>query len=235
MMNVEIWKNKLNSVSSSKKAEILSKFFKTGKGSYGEGDIFIGITVPRNRAISKNFYLLALPEIYEMLKDPVHEYRLAALFALIEKYKKGNTEIQKHIVDLYLANTDKINNWDLVDLSCPQIIGDYVLKNNSCEIIYNLSNSIHLWEQRIAIVSTIRLIRNGKYDTTLKIAEKYLSHKHDLIQKATGWMLREVGKKDEKTLINFLEQYYTIMPRTMLRYAIERLSQEAKSYYMKKK
>lgn len=234
-MNVEIWKNQLNSVSSPEKAKILSRFFKTGKGEYGEGDIFIGITVPQNRSISKSFYSLSLSEISDMLNEPIHEYRLAALLALIEKFKKSNPKIQKEIVGLYLASTGKINNWDLVDLSCPQIIGEYVLKNNLYEIIYDLSNSTHLWEQRISIVSTIRFIRNGKFDTTLKIAGKFLSHDHDLIQKASGWMLREVGKKDEATLTGFLNRYYTMMPRTTLRYAIERLDKEAKSFYMKRK
>lgn len=234
-MNVEIWKNQLNSVASPDKAKILSGFFKTGKGEYGEGDIFIGITVPQNRAISKNFYSLSLPEISEMLNEPVHEYRLAALLALIEKLKKSNSETRKNIVGLYLASTDKINNWDLVDLSCPQIIGEYVLNNDSYEIIYGLSDSSHLWEQRISIVSTIRFIRNGKFDMTLEIAGKFLSHEHDLIQKATGWMLREVGKKDESTLIGFLDRYSAVMPRTTLRYAIERLDKEAKSFYMKRK
>lgn len=233
-MNVAIWKNQLNNVSSAEKAKILSGFFKTGKGQYGEGDIFIGVTVPQNRAISKNFHSLSISEISKMLREPIHEYRLAALLALIEKFKK-NPESQKEIVDLYLANTDKINNWDLVDLSCPQIIGEYVLKNNSYEIIDNLSNSSKLWEQRIAIVSTIRFIRNGKFDMTLKIAGKYLSHEHDLIQKASGWMLREVGKKDEAALTGFLNEYYNIMPRTTLRYAIERLDKEVKSHYMKRK
>jgi 3-methyladenine DNA glycosylase AlkD len=235
MTKIEQWKAELKKAAKPEKIEILSRFFKTGKGEYGEGDIFIGLTVPENRKISVKKFKLNLDEIKEMLASKEHEFRLAALIALIMKYEKAKKEegMKEEIVKFYLENTENINNWDLVDLSCPQIIGDYT-RTHGTETIEKLSESKNLWEQRIAIVSTLKLIRNGEYRPTLKIAEKYLQHPHDLIHKASGWMLREIGKKDRETLREFLEKHAHEMPRTMLRYAIEKMDVKERKMWLDK-
>ena len=168
-----------------------------------------------------------------MLHHEIHEYRLSALLALVHRYKKEKNEIlQQEIVDFYIANSCQCNNWDLVDLSAPYILGNHLLKHPSQSLLNDLSNDSCLWRQRIAIVSTLMLIRHNKYDDTLQLCHKYLSHPHPLIHKATGWMLREVGKKEEQTLLRFLDKHSCEMPRTALRYAIERLSPEKRQYYM---
>lgn len=220
--NVKEWKNKLHEVSSTEKAKILSSFFKTGKGEYGEGDKFIGIPVPKIREVTKKYFHRPLNEIEEMLSSPIHEFRLSALLALVEKYRKASVFEKCEIVDFYLSHLSYINNWDLVDLSAPKILGEYTLNENR-DILYELSNSDVMWEKRIALVSTITHIRKGYFDVAIDLSEAYLSHSHDLIHKATGWMLREIGKKDESVMINFINIHYNNMPRTTLRYAIERL------------
>lgn len=231
--NVNIWKESLQKVAHAEKIKILSHFFKTGKGEYGEGDIFMGITVPDNRSVAKQFFNVPLNEIEEMITSPIHEHRLSALIALVERYRKS-TEIERaEIVAFYLSHTVNINNWDLVDLSAPRIIGEYTMIHGD-KILHELSLSDNLWEKRIAIVSTMTHIRKGKYDTAMFLAEKYFTHPHDLIHKATGWMLREIGKRDEPTLIRFLDINYKKMPRTALRYALERLSPPQRAHYMKK-
>lgn len=234
MENLEKWKADLKSVARPEKVEILSGFFKTGKGGYGEGDIFIGVVVPDNRKIAKRYFTISMLEIETMLASEIHEHRLSALLCLVEKYTKSNDCEKKDIVDFYLSHTAGINNWDLVDLSAPQIIGNYMLTHDHSTLFY-LSQSSNMWEQRIAIVSTYTLIKNKMFDTTIALATHYLNHKHDLIHKATGWMLREMGKRDESVLISFLNSYSTSMPRTTLRYAIEKLDPDTRSYYMKKK
>lgn len=216
-----------------KKIKILSSFFKTGKGEYGEGDVFIGIKVPDNRAVAKKFFDAPYDVIELMLRSEIHEHRLSALLALAERYRKTkDDESRREILDFYLSHTDRINNWDLVDLSAPQIVGEHQLRHPDPELLDRLSMSGHIWTQRIAIVATYTLIKHRQLDDTYRLAERYLSHSHPLIHKATGWMLREAGKRDEERLRRFLDRYATTMPRTALRYAIERLSPELRAHYM---
>jgi 3-methyladenine DNA glycosylase AlkD len=217
-------KKKLHSFADKKKALILQGFFKTGPGQYGQGDIFIGVTVPDIRRIAGEFYqLLSLVETVQLLKSRIHEQRLLALIILVLKYKKSTLADQKKIYQAYLANTKYINNWDLVDLSAPYIVGSYLF-NQDRKILYRLSGSRDLWQRRIAIIATLYFIRNNQFDDSLEISHMLLLDKHDLIHKACGWMLREVGKRDELILKNFLRIHYKDMPRTMLRYAIEKFS-----------
>jgi len=221
------------------KAKIHQRFFKTGKGEYGEGDIFLGIIVPVQRQIAKKYLDLELSDLQILLDSKIHEYRLVALLILIGKYRqttrlrtKDNeaSARQEEIVNFYLKNTKNINNWDLVDLSCRDILGAY-LSDKKRDILYKLARSKNLWEKRIAMISTWWFIREKQFGDTIKIAEILLKDKHDLIHKAVGWMLREVGKKDQKVLEKFLDKYSKIMPRTALRYAIERMEKEKKNKY----
>jgi 3-methyladenine DNA glycosylase AlkD len=216
------------------KAKILQGFFKTGKGEYGENDVFLGIIVPKQREIAKKYQDLTLDDIQLLLNSKIHEKRLIALFILIDKYKKADKNLKKIIVYLYLKNTKNINNWDLVDLSAPNILGDYILHNKKkTEILYRLIKK-GLWEKRIAILSTFAFIRNNNYKDTIKIAEILLKDKHDLIHKAIGWMLREIGKRNKAELIKFLNKHYKVMPRTMLRYSIEKLNKEEREKYLRR-
>lgn len=232
MTTAENWKNEILKKANPEKAKILSGFFKTGKGQYGEGDIFLGLTTPQNREIAKKYYNASFETILELLQSPYHEFRASALFALVLRFKKNKDKSTRNeIVDFYLSQTQYINNWDLVDLSCEYILGEYLL-NHPHDILFTLSDSSNMWEQRIAIVSTLTFIRNNQFETTLTLAEKYLSHKHDLIHKATGWMLREVGKRNIEALKNFLNAHAQNMPRTTLRYAIEKLSSEERQQYL---
>ncbi len=233
MHKAETIKNELNKIADKEKAIHLSRFFKTGKGEYGEGDIFIGITVPDQRKIAKLFSGTALSEIGMLLDDPVHEFRLTALLILIEMYKKGDEKEQEKIVKFYLSKTSRINNWDLVDLSAPQIIGHFYYGKNK-DKLYQLIKSNNLWEQRIAVVSTYYFIKKNDFNEILSFSENLLEHKHDLIHKATGWMLREAGKKNLNVLRNFLDKYHKVMPRTMLRYSIEKLDNSERHKYMLK-
>jgi 3-methyladenine DNA glycosylase AlkD len=209
------------------KAKIYQRFFKTGKGQYGEGDIFLGITVPETRAIAKKHNHLPLNQIEQHLKSKYHEERLAALLILVHNYPTN----QNNIANFYLKNTDKINNWDLVDLSAHKILGKH-LQDKDKSIIYKLAKSDNLWERRIAIISTFHFINQGKYQDSLKISKILLKDKHDLIHKAVGWMLREIGKKNQSVLEAFLKQHYKTMPRTMLRYAIEKFSEKTRKAYL---
>lgn len=211
-------------------AEILQGFFKTDKGEYGEGDIFLGIKVPIQRIISKK-YDLGLEDIQKLLDSKIHEHRMCALFILINKYKK-NQELKEEIFNFYLNNSKKINNWDLVDCSAPNIVGDFLLDRGDKRILYLLAKSKNIWEKRIAIISTYTFIKHDKLGDTFEIAEILLKDEHDLIHKAAGWMLREAGKKDEKALENFLKKHHEQMPRTMLRYAIEKFSDEKRNAYL---
>ncbi len=221
----------LKKLANSKKAKLLSGFFKTGKGEYGEGDIFLGIIVPDARKIVKKYYKdICLIELQELVSSKFHEERLTALLILVEKYKVEN---KKEIFEFYIKNLKYINNWDLVDVTSPRIVGEYLLDKDK-SVLYKLSKSKDLWEKRVSIISTLRFIKDNSFKDTLKISEILLNDKHDLIHKAVGWMLREVGKKDQKTEEEFLKKYYKQMPRTMLRYAIERFSQEKREFYMKK-
>ena len=208
------------------------RFFKTGKGQYGEGDKFIGCTVPQTRSVAGKYTQLALEEVSELLKDEIHECRLCALVILTNKYSKANELERYDILNFYLAHTNYINNWDLVDISAHKIVGEWFKNRNDRSLIYELADSKLLWDQRIAIVATYTFIRNNDFNDILSLSEKYLSHKHDLIHKACGWMLREVGKRDETMLTYFLDQFAHQMPRTMLRYSIEKFPQELRKQYL---
>jgi 3-methyladenine DNA glycosylase AlkD len=224
----------LQKLKNKEKAKILQGFFKTGKGQYGEGDIFLGIIVPLQRKTASNYKDLTLQDIQELLKSKIHEYRLTALFILIQQYNKADEKKKKKIFNLYLKNTDNINNWDLIDLSAPNIIGNYLL-NRPRDVLYNLANSNSLWEKRISILSTFEFIKNNEYKDTLKISKILLNDNHDLIHKSVGWMLREVGKRvSQQKEEEFLKKYYKTMPRTMLRYAIERFEESKRQSYLKK-
>lgn len=227
-------KEELQKKSNPGKIKILSNFFKTGKGEYGERDKFIGLNVPANREVAKQNKEAEISVISELLESDIHEERLCALLILVEKYKKSDCEKKKDIFEYYIKQTKNINNWDLVDLSAPKIVGEYLLEKDK-SVLLAMSKSKSMWERRIAIVSTITFIKAGKYETTLEIAKILIDDKEDLIQKAVGWMLREAGKKEKKVLIDFLNEYHTRMPRTMLRYSLEKLEKEEKEYYMKKK
>lgn len=216
------------------KARVLQGFFKTGKGEYGEGDIFLGITVPQSRIIAKKYKELDTKQILTLLCSKIHECRLIALLILIERYKTAKaTEQKKAIVNFYLENIKYVNSWDLVDLSAHQILGNYLSKEDK-SILYRLATSSNLWERRIAIISTLHFIKEEKFEDTFKIAGILLNDKHDLVQKAVGWMLREVGKNNQNLEEKFLNKHYQKMPRTMLRYAIEKFDRYKKAFYMKK-
>ena len=226
----------LKSLSNPSKAKLLSGFFKTANGQYGEGDKFLGITVPQSRIIAKNYSgIITLDGIKSLLNNKFHEVRLVSLLILIDKFEKSVTNTSKSIiVDFYLSHTEGINNWDLVDLSAPRILGNYLVDKNDRGILYKLVKSSNLWEKRISIISTLALIKNNQFDDTIKISELLLDDSHDLIHKACGWMLREMGKMNEKVLLGFLDRYHKVMPRTMLRYSLERLSKKNKKHYMEK-
>ncbi|HAB52566.1 MAG: DNA alkylation repair protein [Ignavibacteria bacterium RIFOXYB2_FULL_35_12] len=213
-------------------AKVYLRFFKTGKGEYGESDEFLGIKVPVSRKIAKEFKDLALPEIQELLYSKMHEERLIALFILTEQYSKGDEEKKKVIYDFYLKNLKRVNNWDLVDLSAEKIIGAYLLEKDK-QILFKFTRSKNLWKRRIAIMSTFHFIKNGLYDTTFEIADVLLKDEHDLIHKAVGWMLREIGNRDVKIEEAFLKKQYKNMPRTMLRYAIEKFPEKKRQSYLK--
>ncbi|MBI5640472.1 MAG: DNA alkylation repair protein [Nitrospirae bacterium] len=225
-------KNELQKLADPEKAKFLAGFFKTGKGQYGEGDIFLGINVPLQRRVAKRHPDLTLPELKELLLSRVHEHRLVALLILVEKYKRADLQVKKEIYRFYLENSASVDNWDLVDLSAPNIPGDYLLERDR-KILYVLAKSDNLWHRRIAILSTFAFIRQNQFDDTLGISEILLNDTQDLIHKAVGWMLREVGKRDQKRLETFLKRHYKKMPRTMLRYAIERFDEEKRRWYLK--
>jgi 3-methyladenine DNA glycosylase AlkD len=233
-MNAELILNDLAVAANPVKAQVLQKFFKTGPGQYGEGDRFLGIVVPVTRKIAKAHGQTPLPEIHTLLLNGYHEARLCALLIITERFKKADGKEREEIFRFYLAHTDYINNWDLVDLSCPEIVGGYLLDKNR-EILYQLAGNPHLWEQRIAMVSTLAFIRKGEFTDTFALAGKLINHPHDLIHKACGWMLREAGKRDREALTAFLENHATRLPRTALRYAIEHYPEEERQYFLKKK
>ncbi len=225
-------KKDLKKLSSPTRAISSLRFFKTGKGQYGEGDKFIGITVPDIRKVSKQYLDLSLEDVLSLLHSPIHEERLCALLILVSQYQKGDNKKQKQIFDLYLKNYKYINNWDLIDLTAPRIVGAYLFDKPK-DILYKLAKSKNLWQRRVAILATFQFIYYGQSQDTLKISKILLHDEHDLIQKAVGWMLREVGKRvDEKILLDFLKDNYKIMPRTMLRYAIEILPNSKRLAYL---
>ncbi len=223
----------LRKVSTPYRAEQSAKFFKTGKGEYGEGDVFIGVDMPTMRSIAKNYTSMSLKDLQTLLESKIHEYRMVALVILVNKYKKSKKEKfqKREIYNFYLKNTRNINNWDLVDISCPHIIGEFCLIEGP-GILRDLAKSDHLWEKRVSIVSTLRLIKEKRYGETLAISDMLINDEHDLIHKAVGWMLREVGKKNKGVLELFLKERYKSMPRTMLRYAIEKFPEDERKKYL---
>ncbi len=213
-------------------AEQSLRFFKTGKGEYGEGDKFLGVRVPTIRAIAKEHKDLPIADILHVLTSPYHEERLLALILLVNRFEKSGQEDRRSIYKLYLENTAYINGWDLVDSSAHQIVGGYLFNKNRRKLL-SLSKSLSLWERRISIISTYHFIRNNQYEDTLNISRKLLHDDQDLIHKAVGWMLREVGNRDRKAEEGFLLEHYKVMPRTMLRYAIEKFDEEDRKLYLR--
>ena len=220
----------LRAYSDDEKKTVLPRFFKTGKGEYGEGDRFLGVIVPNTRKVAKNHKDSPYIVVEMLLESEWHECRLCALLMLIEKYRKEPDEA----VHFYLTHTKGINNWDLVDLSAPYILGDYLKDKTDRNVMYGLAGSSVMWERRIAVVSTLMLIRHGQFDDTIKLAESLIDSKHDLMQKSIGWMLREVGKRDKGLLVQFIEKHKYEMPRTILRYAIEKFPEPERREFMRK-
>lgn len=208
-----------------------ARFFKTGKGKYGEGDIFWGVNVPTQHAIAKKYVNLPLEEIQELINSPVHECRLTGLLILVNKFKKADEKLRKDLHTFYMNHSKKINNWDLVDSSAEELVGEYLLDKDT-GVLEKYALSDNLWQRRIAIIATYAFIKKGRFDETIKIATILLHDHHDLIHKAVGWMLREAGKRDQTVLISFLDKHSKAMPRTMLRYAIEKLDTPIRKQYM---
>jgi 3-methyladenine DNA glycosylase AlkD len=225
---------RLRQFSSKEKVQVLQGFFKTGPGEYGEGDIFLGVVVPDIRRVAKEFHGTSLGEITTLLASTVHEERLLALLMLVFAYTGGDDSLKRKIYSLYLKNTTYINNWDLVDLSAPNIVGAYLL-DKSRKPLYAFARSKDLWKRRIAILATFPFIKQNDFDETLGIAKILLTDEHDLLHKAVGWMLREVGKRSLPVEEKFLSRHYKKMPRTMLRYAIERFPEGKRRKYMEGK
>lgn len=222
------------------KAEIFYRFFKTKEGEYGHGDEFLGLTVPQCRAIAIKYRNLPTEDIQKLLESKYHEERLIALLMLVQNFKTGSDAVQKQIFKYYLSQTDHVNNWDLVDLSADKVVGEYLIKNikgsGSLKILYELARSKKVWERRIAIVATYAFIKSGKCEETLKVSEMLLKDEHDLIHKAVGWMLREVGKRcSREVLVQFLNKHYKQMPRTTLRYSIEHFPEKQRRAYIEGK
>ncbi len=226
------------SLRNEEEARGLMRFFKTGKGQYGEGDQFLGIRVPATREMVKRLWReTTMQDLEQCIQSPWHEVRLAALLVLIQQFKhnKKRPDRQRECIDFYLRHTERINNWDLVDLSCYELLGTWLLDKDRT-ILYDLArNGKTIWEQRIGIVSTMQFLRNNQLDDTYAIADILLHHTHDLIHKAVGWLLREAGKRDDKRLIDWLSERHSTMPRTMLRYAIERLPEDIRRQYLQRK
>ena len=225
--------SELQALTNAEKREIFPRFFKAGKGEYGEGDRFLGVTVPNIRAIAKLHKDISIEEIRELLQSEWHEVRLCALIIMVEKSKKKDEALRKELFNLYLSQTKRINNWDLVDLSCRFIIGEYLL-DKSRDILYQLAQSSLLWDNRIAIVSTYAFIRKGQLEDTYALSDLMMHHPHDLMHKAIGWMLREAGKRNPERLYDYVMRHRADMPRTMLRYAIEKFSPKERTILMKR-
>ncbi len=226
-------KSDLQKLANPEKAQILQRFFKTGKGQYGEGDVFLGISVPDQRKTAKKYSLLPLKEIQKLLSSKIHEHRLTALLILVIKFNKEDESARRSIYSFYLKNTKHINNWDLVDLSAHKILGEYLIDHDR-SILYKMAQSENLWERRISIISTYQFIRNNQFDDTIGLADILINDSHDLIHKAVGWMLREVGKRNQLVEEKYLKKHYKSMPRTMLRYAIEKFDEKKRKFYLSK-
>lgn len=222
---------RLRRLADPEKAKVLRRFFKTGPGEYGEGDRFHGIMVPHIRAVAREFRGAPLAEVRKLLPSPVHEERLLALLLLVDAFERGDDRRKRETYRLYLKSARHINNWDLVDLTAPKIVGPF-LEEKSRRPLYRFAQSKNLWERRIAVLSTFHFIKNRDYTDALAVAEMLLDDEEDLIHKAVGWMLREVGKRDSAALEKFLRKHHPSMPRTMLRYAIERFPEAKRRRYL---
>ena len=228
-------KESLATLSIPEKAAFLPRFFKTGKGEYGEGDQFIGVIVPDQRKVAKEYFSkITLKELSELLSSEIHEHRLTALLMLISKFEKTKEKaVKDEIIEFYLNHLQHINNWDLVDTSCYKILGRYAFENQKENLLKNLADSDQMWHKRIAVVGTMHYIKKGSFDLTKEFVTQNLHYPHDLMHKANGWLLREMGNKKEAELIAYLNQHYKEMPRTCLRYAIEKLDEELRQDYLK--
>jgi 3-methyladenine DNA glycosylase AlkD len=223
----------LKTLANPKIAEHSQRFFKTGKGEYGFGDVFIGVRVPELRILAKKYINLGFSDVKKLIKSKIHEERLTGLLILVYKYKSTKEDIEKDkIYEIYIKHFKYINNWDLVDVTCPHIIGPQLMEKDR-KSLYVWANSDHLWTKRIAMITNWWFVRNGDLGDVFKISKILLKDEHDLIHKAVGWMLREAGKKDLKALEAFLKKHYETMPRTMLRYAIEKLPESRRQKYLK--
>lgn len=223
----------IKSYSTAESAQRHASFFKTGKGEYSEGDLFLGVNSPTLRKIAKKYFKTAsYDDLQKMLESPYHEIRVGAVFILVLMFQHGSEEERKKIFDFYMENIRYINNWDLVDVSAPYIVGPVAFENES--VLFLLAKSCRLWEERVSVVATLYFIKQNRFDVTLSLGKYFLTHRHDLMHKAVGWMLREVGKKDEKVLCDFLDKHINQMPRTMLRYAIERFPEDKRRRYLLK-
>ncbi|MEC5394055.1 DNA alkylation repair protein [Bergeyella sp. RCAD1439] len=233
---VEEIKSALQALAIAEKRDFFPRFFKTGKGEYGEGDRFIGVTVPDQRKVAKAYQdRISLDELGELLSSEVHEHRHCALILLVGKFEKSRSSQQKkEMVDFYLSNLAYINNWDLVDASCYKLLGRYCFENDEEEVLMTLSASDEMWHKRMAVVSTMYHVKKGRTDLTRRLVLSNMNHPHDLMHKANGWLLREMGKANPAELRSFLEQYAAVMPRTTLRYAVEKLDVEERRRYMEK-
>ena len=224
----------LLSLADPERAKFLQRFFKTGRGEYAEGDILLGLAVPLVRSIVQHSPPLPFDEVQILLDSPYHDARLAGFLMLVRQFQKADEDGKEAIFNFYLKNAHRANNWDLVDVSCRDIVGAYLLRRPCRDVLYRLAQSSNLWEQRIAIVSTWTLIKHQQFEDALALSAQLLPHKHDLIHKAVGWMLREVGKRNRGALTSFLELHCRQMPRTTLRYAIEHFDPQERAYFMKK-
>lgn len=228
-------KDALAVLSIPEKAEFLPRFFKTGKGEYGEGDRFLGVKVPDQRSVAKEYYTkITLEDLSVLLSSKYHEHRLTALFMLVSKFEKAKDKaVKEEVVVFYQNHLPYVNNWDLVDSTCYKILGRYAFENQKENLLKDLAESEEMWHKRIAVVGTMYYIKKGSFDLTKKLVTRNLKHSHDLMHKANGWLLREMGNKNESELISYLDQYYKEMPRTCLRYAIEKLDEDLRQDYLK--
>ncbi len=231
-ISLTILRSRLQTLASPAAAKVAQGFFKTAPGEYGAGDTFIGIRVPVLRTLAKEFRALPLPEVSALLHSPIHEERLLALMILVDGYARADAAGRAKIYALYLEHLDRVNNWDLVDTSAPYIVGPH-LAERSREILFRLARAKNLWHRRVAMLATFHFIRQNDFADALRLAELLRDDEHDLMHKAVGWMLREIGKRDAPVLKKFLQQHAARMPRTMLRYAIEKLSEGERQRYLR--
>lgn len=233
-MSVNKIKQELKKLANPQKAKIYARFFKTGKGEYGEGDKFLGVAVPEQRKVAKKYSETGLADLRKLLESSVHEHRVTAVMVLVGRFHRASEKEREEIYRFYFKNLKHINNWDLVDGSAPKIVGEYLLdKKRRRKILYKLARSKNLWERRIAIMATLGFIKNGEFEDALKISRILLNDEHDLIHKAVGWMLREIGKKNQEKEEDFLKRHVREMPRTMLRYAIEKFDERKRKPYLR--